>query len=74
MSRDEVNSVLDVTLAVLDQIAKGTRTPADDLMVGILRSNRERLAEVVLTLLQEPAQPLSTERVAAALSAAGIRS
>ena len=36
-----------MTLAVLGQIAKGTRTQADDLMVAILRSNEKRLIEVV---------------------------
>lgn len=72
MSRDEVKSVLDVTLAVLGQIARGTRTQADDLMVAILRSNEERLIEVVLALLSDPTLPLSPERISAALEAVGI--
>ena len=73
MQRDEVRAAVLATLAVLARVAERTRTQADDLMVSILRANKDRLAEAVLALLEDPALPVTEERVAEALASVGIR-
>lgn len=73
MTRDEVRTVVLATLAVMARLAERTRTPADDLLVAILRSNQDRLTDAVQALLADPVQPPSAERVTAALDAVGIR-
>ena len=73
MSRDEVEVVVRATLALMRKLAERTRTPADDLMVSILRANEGRLTDAVVALLQEPVQPPSDERVSEALASVGIR-
>jgi hypothetical protein len=73
MTDDEVRTTVRATLAVLTQLARRTRTSADDLLLQILASNEARLTTAVAELLQDPVQPPSAERVTAALAAVGIR-
>jgi hypothetical protein len=73
MTDDEVRTAVRATLAVLTQLAQRTRTPADDLLLQLLRQNEARLTAAVADLLRDPAQPPTAERVAAALAAVGIR-
>jgi hypothetical protein len=72
MTDDEARTVVRTTLAVMARLAERTRTPADDLLVQILRSNEAKLAEAVMDLVKDPAPP-TAERIAAALAAVGIR-
>ncbi|MBO0698243.1 MAG: hypothetical protein J2P46_07610 [Zavarzinella sp.] len=73
MTDDEVRTAVRATLAVLTQLAQRTRTPADDLLVQLLRQNEGRLVTAIADLLRDPAQPPTAERVTAALAAVGIR-
>lgn len=73
MDQSEVTRVVQTTLAVMQRIAKCTRTPADDLMVAILKANQDRLAKAVLELLGDERQPPSSERVAEVLAKVGIK-
>jgi len=73
MTDDEVRTAVRATLAVLTQLAQRTRTPADDLLLQLLRQNEARLTAAVADLLRDPAQPPTAERVAAALAVVGIR-
>lgn len=73
MSAEEVTRVLRATLAVMARLADQTRTQADNLIVSILKANEKKLADVILTLVQDPEQPPSAEKVRTALAAAGIR-
>lgn len=73
MTHDEVRSVVKTTLAVVGRVADRTRTPADDLFTAILRTNESRLADAVAELLKDPNEPLTADRVAAALQALGVR-
>ena len=71
MSQDEVKQVLQTMLTIMAALAAKTRTPADDLMVAILRANQDKLTQAVHALVQEE-QPPSAERVAAVLAKVGI--
>ena len=73
MSEDEARTAVRATIAVMAQLAECTRTGADDLLVQILRSNESKLTTAVIELVKDPAQPPTAEKVAAALSAVGIR-
>jgi hypothetical protein len=73
MTDDEVRTAVRTTLAVLTQLARRTRTPADDLLIQLLTSNEARLTTAVAELLRDPVQPPPAERVTAALAAVGIR-
>jgi hypothetical protein len=73
MTDDEVRTAVRATIAVLARLAEKTRTGADDLLVQLLRSNEARLTTAVASLLKDPVQPPSAERVTAALAAVGIR-
>lgn len=73
MTHDEVRSVVKTTLAVVGRVADRTRTPADDLFTAILRTNESRLADAVAELLKDPNEPLTADRVAAALLAVGVK-
>lgn len=72
MTEDEARTTVRATLAVMARLAEKTRTSADDVLIEILRSNEARLTAAVLDLAKDPTPP-TPERVAAALSAAGIR-
>ncbi len=73
MTPDEVRVVVRTTVALMQRLAERTRTQADDLLVAILRSSEGRLVEAVRTLLEDPGQPLTEERISAALASVGIR-
>lgn len=73
MTEAEARTAIQATLAVMSRIADRTRTPADNLMVQILRTSEAKLAAAVRDLASDPIQPPTPERVAAALSAAGIQ-
>jgi hypothetical protein len=73
MTDDEIRTAVRATLAVLTQLAQRTRTPADDLLVQLLRQNEARLVTAIADLLRDPAQPPTAERVTSALAAVGIR-
>ena len=73
MTDDEVRTAVRATIAVLARLAEKTRTGADDLLVQLLRTNEARLTTAVASLLADPVQPPSAERVTAALAAVGIR-
>jgi hypothetical protein len=73
VTRDEIKTVLAAMLAVMGKIAEKTRTPADDMMVAILKANEEKLTTALVSLLSDPAQPPSGERVTEALNTVGIR-
>ena len=73
MTDDEVRTAVRTTLAALTQLAQKTRTPADDLLLQLLRQNESKLTAAVAALLQDPVQPPAPERVTAALAADGLR-
>jgi hypothetical protein len=73
MTDDEVRTAVRTTIAVLARLAEKTRTGADDLLVGLLRTNEARLTTAVASLLKDPVQPPAPERVTAALAAVGIK-
>jgi len=72
MSEAEARTAVQATLAVMARIAEGTRTPADDLLIQILRTSEAKLAAAVRNLANDPVQPPTPERIAAALTSAGI--
>ncbi|MFO0969968.1 MAG: hypothetical protein U0793_30825 [Gemmataceae bacterium] len=72
MDKESVQVVVRATLALMERIAKRTRTPADDLMTAILRSNQDRLVAATLSLLSGPDQPPTDEQVVKALESVGI--
>ena len=69
MDRDEVTTVVRTTLLVCRLIARRTRTQADDLMVSILESNEDHLAEAIRMLAGRPA---TEEEALRALEQVGI--
>jgi len=74
MDRDSVKTVVRATLALMAQIAKRTRTQADDLLTSILQANEERLVDAALALLSDTVgRPPTEEQVAQALERVGIR-
>ena len=73
MDRDEIRTAVRVTLAVLTRIARKTRTPADDLMVGILQANEERIVDAVVRLTTRPGDSPTEEQIAEALKSVGIQ-
>jgi hypothetical protein len=73
MNQDVAHTAVRATLAVLERLAKRTRTPADDLLFQMLRANEGRLVDAVASLIAEPDQPPTDDRVAAALQHVGIR-
>ena len=64
---------LAILVAVMGSLADRTRTRADNLMVAILKANEERLTDALVSLVSDPVQPPTSERVSAALEAVGIR-
>jgi hypothetical protein len=72
MTEDEARAAVRATLAVMTRLAEKTRTSADDVLLQILRSNEAKLTAAVLDLARDP-DPPTAERVAAALTAVGIR-
>jgi hypothetical protein len=72
VEREDARAAVEATLAVVEAVAARTRSQADDLLVAMLRANRDRLAEAVLALLEDSARPPTAERVAAALATVGI--
>lgn len=72
MNRESVKTVVRATLLVMDQIAKRTKTQADDWMIAILQSNEERLVDAVMKLITDIQQPPTDELVVAALASVGI--
>lgn len=72
MTEDEARAAVRATLAVMTRLAEKTRTSADDVLLQILRSNEAKLTAAVLDLARDPSPP-TAERVAAALTAVGIR-
>ncbi len=73
MTHDDVRAVVKTTLAVVGRVANCTRTPADDVFTAVLRSNEARIAAAVAELMKDPNEPLTAERVAAALQAVGVK-
>lgn len=72
-NREDVRTVVRVTLAVLKRIARQTRTQTDDLMVSILAVNEERIVEAVLQLSKGGDRLPTEAEVAEALTQVGIR-
>lgn len=73
MTYDEVRAAVRATLAVVSRLAGCTRTPADDVFTAVLRANEARLADAVAELLKDPNQPLTADRVKAALQGVGVK-
>jgi hypothetical protein len=74
VSRDDIRSVVQIMLRVLARIAKSTRTPADDMLVAMLRGNEARLIDAVTQVAEECKDGAATdEQVAAALKRVGIQ-
>jgi len=73
MTENEVRSAVRAMLAIMDRLARRTRTAADDMLVQILKLNEAKLTAAVAELVKDPVQPPSPERVAGALAAVGIR-
>jgi len=71
-NRDEVSKIVGIVLVALGKVAQTTRTPADDLMVGILKSNQAKLVDAVLRVL-ETEGPATEASVVAALRGVGIK-
>ena len=69
---EEVRRVVNIVLIALGKVAQTTRTPADDLMVGILKANEAKLVEAVVRVL-EGEGPATDVKVAEALRSAGIK-
>jgi hypothetical protein len=72
VDKQEIGAVVGLMLRALGQIAKTTRTPADDMLVAIVRANETRLAEAV-ALLKEAGEPVTDQQVVEALKKVGIR-
>jgi hypothetical protein len=72
VDRQEIGTVVSIMLRALGQIAKTTRTPADDLLLAIVRANETRLAEAV-SLLKEAGEPVTDQQIVEALKKVGIR-
>jgi len=72
MTREEVQTTVRTTLIALARIAQRTRTPVDDVMVQILRSNEARLVEAVVAVLGSSKQPPSEDAIVQALEKVGI--
>jgi hypothetical protein len=70
---EETRSTVKIILQTLKLIAAKTSTQADDLMLAVLFSNEERLAQVVSDLQAAPAQPPSEDLVRQALLKVGIK-
>jgi hypothetical protein len=73
MGRDEVQTVVRATVALMARIARRTRTQADDMMASLLQANENRLVDAVQDLLANSAQPPTDEQISAALQRVGIR-
>jgi hypothetical protein len=73
MTHDEIKTVVQVMLIALSRIAARTRTPTDDLMVSILKSNEARLVEAATKALETKAQPPTEEQVVEALRGVGMQ-
>ena len=71
-NREDVRRVVNVVLLALGKIAQSTGTPADDLMVGILKGNEAKLVDAVVRVLESDA-PATEASVAEALRGAGIK-
>jgi hypothetical protein len=71
-NREDVRRVVNIVLLALGRIAVTTRTPADDLMVGILKGNEAKLVDAVVAVLQQEGSPTEA-RVAEALRGVGIK-
>lgn len=69
---EDVRRVVNIVLLALGKIAQSTRTPADDLMVGILKGNEAKLVEAVVRVLESEG-PATEASVAEALHSAGIK-
>jgi len=72
MERDDVQTVVRLLLRVAGQLTQATRTPADDLMVMVLRHNEARLVEVMHGLLATGGT-VTDQQITEALQQAGIR-
>ena len=70
-NHDDVRRIVNIVLLALGKVAQTTRTPADDLMVGILKANEPKLVEAVTRVL-ESQTPATEASVAEALRGAGI--
>lgn len=73
MTREEIQTAVRTTIAVLTRIAKRTRTQADDLMAAILTSSEDRLTTAVLKLVENQAGKPTDEQIAKALDEVGIK-
>lgn len=73
MEPERLREAVRTTLAVVARISKRTRSPADDLLVAILRSSEERIADAVLKLLDGLDQPPTDEQITEVLKQTGIR-
>jgi len=72
MTDDEAHIAVRATLALLTRVAEKTRSPVDDLLMQILARNEAKLATAVRELAKDPTPP-TPERIAAALTAVGIK-
>jgi hypothetical protein len=70
--REDVQRIVNIVLLALGRIADTTRTPADDLMVGILKANEAKLVDAVVAVLQQEG-PATEASVAEALRRVGIK-
>ncbi len=73
MDREIVKLAVRTTLALLARLALRTRTPSDDLMSAMLKSNEERIVDAVLELANDPAQPPTEAQITQALQHVGIK-
>lgn len=73
MNRDNVKIVVHSTLLMVLQIARRTRTQADDLLAQMLQANEERLVDAVIKLLAEPERTPTEVEVIEALKGVGIK-
>ena len=71
-NRDDVRRIVNIVLLALGKVAQTTRTPADDLMVGILKGNEAKLVDAVVRVLETQGPPTEAN-VADALRGAGIK-
>lgn len=73
MDRNNVRTVVRVTVATLARVSRQTRTPADDLMVAIVKKNEDRIVDAVVKLVSAGGDGPTEAQITEALESVGIR-
>lgn len=74
MPPDQVKCLVQIITTIMARVARKTATLADDLIVSVLESNQDRIAEAALRLLPRDGCELPSEaQITIALRDVGIR-